>query len=119
MMNTKLVALTALLLFLSLCVAALMLYAVAAYAEPAPWSLWKNRLDGRTHCAQSSPGKNWDNMGGTFRDPRCQTAQGRSIDTVTTTSVATQPARAAPTEMNRKSKMLELMSIFVTARSSQ
>jgi hypothetical protein len=128
MMNTKLAAPAILSVFL-LTVSATFC-ATIANAESRPWHLWKNNLDGQTQCARSAPAKNWANMGGTFRNARCQTAQSRSgnsgadmggtvADGTATPATATPIARLAPAETGRKHKMLELMTIFVTARSSR
>ena len=55
-----------------LCVAAL------AKAEPAPGYQWQSKLDGKTVCAQASPGAGWRQGNGPYKDPHCQQAIHRS-----------------------------------------
>lgn len=43
----------------------------AALAGPGPWYLWKSRVDGKTFCAQASPGPGWFRDGGPFKSARC------------------------------------------------
>lgn len=43
-----------------------------ALAQPAPWYLWKSKLNGKTTCAQTSPGEGWDRDGGPFKDGNCK-----------------------------------------------
>ena len=46
-------------------------WALGAVAAPAPWYLWKSRVDGKTFCFQTSPGEGWERVDGPFRDARC------------------------------------------------
>lgn len=48
------------------------LLALGALAAPAPWYLWRSKLDGKTFCQQISPGEGWERVGGPFRDSRCE-----------------------------------------------
>ena len=84
----------------------LLLQTTAASAESLHWHLWKNRIDGEMQCAQSVPGRGWDNMDGTFSDGRCRTALNGS-------------AGNATSETGRKNRILELMTIIVTTRSGR
>ncbi|THF62652.1 hypothetical protein [Pseudothauera rhizosphaerae] len=43
-----------------------------ADAAPAPWYLWRSKVDGKLHCAQASPGPGWERERGPFRDIRCE-----------------------------------------------
>lgn len=52
----------AVLLGLSLCAA----------AAPAPWYLWRSKVDGKAFCFQASPGEGWERVDGPFRDARCE-----------------------------------------------
>ena len=45
--------------------------ALPATARPAPWYEWISRLDGKTVCAQTSPGYGWRQGRGPFPDARC------------------------------------------------
>lgn len=47
------------------------LAATAPHAAPAPWYLWRSLVDGRSHCAQSSPGPGWERERGPYRDLHC------------------------------------------------
>ncbi|ANQ83970.1 hypothetical protein dqs_0902 [Azoarcus olearius] len=51
--------------------AVLLLAPAVALAAPAPWHLWRSTLDGRTHCAQASPGPGWTHERGPYLDLRC------------------------------------------------
>ena len=46
---------------------------LGAVAAPAPWYLWKSRVDGKAFCFQASPGEGWERVDGPFRDARCET----------------------------------------------
>mgnify|MGYP001313691688 FL=1 len=41
-------------------------------AAPAPWYLWRSKLDGQVFCAQTLPGAGWARAGGPYRDARCE-----------------------------------------------
>jgi hypothetical protein len=51
--------------------------ALAFAAEPAPWYLWDSALDGKTQCAQFSPGKSWTKIDGSFKNSSCNTSQSQ------------------------------------------
>ena len=55
-----------------LLLATALLGAVAAMAAPAPWYVWRSKLNGALHCAQTSPGEGWERERGPFRDSRCE-----------------------------------------------
>lgn len=46
--------------------------AVSVSAQPAPWYLWKSKLNGKTYCQQTSPGEGWERVGGPFKDSNCK-----------------------------------------------
>lgn len=48
------------------------LLAVPALAGPAPWYVWRSKLDGKELCAQASPGPGWVQQGGPFIDADCR-----------------------------------------------
>jgi len=101
-MNTKLnTRRTALAIF-----TLLLLQSMIASTESPPWHLWKNATDGAVQCAQSTPGRGWDNMDGTFSDGRCRTALIRSANNSTS-------------ETGRKNRILELMTIITATRSGR
>ncbi len=50
---------------------ALLLGTAVALAAPAPWHVWRSRIDGVEHCAQTSPGPGWAHVRGPYRDLRC------------------------------------------------
>jgi hypothetical protein len=52
--------------------AVLFALAPSAMAAPAPWYLWKSKLDGKTVCLQTSPGEGWERVAGHFKDSRCE-----------------------------------------------
>lgn len=43
-----------------------------AHAGPAPWFVWRSKLDGKEVCAQASPGAGWVQQGGPFLDADCR-----------------------------------------------
>lgn len=47
-------------------------FAASALAAPAPWYLWRSKLDGQWFCAQTRPGAGWDKSRGPFKDARCE-----------------------------------------------
>lgn len=51
---------------------ACLLFCASALAVPAPWYLWRSKLDGRTFCAQAFPGTGWEKAAGPYRDARCE-----------------------------------------------
>ena len=73
--------------------------AAAAAAESAPWYLWDNALDGKTQCAQSSPGKDWTKIGGAFSNSSCSTPQSQFQE--------------------RQKKMLKVMGIYFSAKPAK
>jgi hypothetical protein len=48
------------------------LLAGLAQAGPAPWFVWRSKLDGKEVCAQASPGAGWVQLGGPFFDADCR-----------------------------------------------
>jgi len=48
------------------------LLAGLAQAGPAPWFVWRSKLDGKEVCAQASPGAGWVQQGGPFFDADCR-----------------------------------------------
>lgn len=42
-----------------------------ADAAPAPWHVWRSKLDGREICHQTRLGPGWEWARGPFRDARC------------------------------------------------
>ena len=73
--------------------------AAAAAAESAPWYLWDSALDGKTQCAQFSPGKDWTKVDGSFSNSSCSTPQSQLLD--------------------RQKKMLKVMGIYFSARPAK
>ena len=49
----------------------LLALALPAAAQPAPWYLYESKTNGRTTCAQTSPGEGWRRIDGPFLDGRC------------------------------------------------
>ncbi|RDE51983.1 MAG: hypothetical protein DVS81_03455 [Candidatus Accumulibacter meliphilus] len=49
-----------------------LLFGASALATPAPWYLWRSKLDGQVFCAQTPPGVGWQRVGGPYRDARCE-----------------------------------------------
>ncbi|MDD2833296.1 MAG: hypothetical protein PHD12_04720 [Methylotenera sp.] len=47
-----------------------------AVAAPAPWYLWKSKLDGVSLCTQVPPGEGWLQLNGPYKDAHC-TVHGR------------------------------------------
>ena len=45
---------------------------VTVLAAPAPWFMWRSKLDGKAFCAQTLPGDGWEKAGGPYQDARCQ-----------------------------------------------
>lgn len=88
-MNTKLTVPAILFLFA----------AAAAAAESAPWYLWDSAFDGKTQCAQVSPGKDWTKIDGSFSNSSCSTPQSQFQD--------------------RQKKMLKIMSIYFSAKPAK
>ena len=60
---------------LGLCglLAAALLLPALADAAPAPWHLWRSKIDGARFCAQTSPGPGWERLAGPFSDLQCRT----------------------------------------------
>jgi hypothetical protein len=40
-------------------------------AEPAPYHLWRSKLDGKQVCSQTPLGSGWEKVAGPFRDSQC------------------------------------------------
>lgn len=51
-----------------------------ALAEPAPWFVWRSKLNGHEHCAQASPGPGWERVRGPYRDVRCSQPAAATAD---------------------------------------
>ena len=100
--------------------AILSLFAATANGEPAPWHVWQSRLDGKTTCAQTTPGAGWETNDGPFSNARCRKVQTRPSGTYDEdTSTAKHFAREAQSAVGRKNRMLELIAIFASARASR
>lgn len=100
--------------------ATLSLFAASATAEPAPWHLWQSRLDGKTSCAQTSPGEGWEKNDGSFSNARCRKLQSRPSGIYGEENLtAKRFVRESQSEMDRKNRIMVLMAIFVSARASQ
>jgi hypothetical protein len=56
----------------ALTVALLCSVCLNAVAAPAPWYLWRSRLNGATFCHQTSPGEGWERIAGPFKNARCE-----------------------------------------------
>ncbi len=50
-----------------------LLMSFAVIAAPAPWYLWKSKLDGSVWCTQTPPGKGWVQIDGPYKDAHCKT----------------------------------------------
>jgi|WetSurMetagenome_2_1015567.scaffolds.fasta_scaffold393694_2 hypothetical protein len=95
-------------------------FAVTANAEPAPWHVWQSRLDGKTTCAQTSPGAGWEANDGPFSNARCRKVQTQPSGTYDEdNSAAKRFAHESQPGTDRKNRMMELMAIFVSARASR
>lgn len=71
----------------------------AAAAETTPWYLWDSAPDGKTQCAQFSPGKDWIKVEGTYNNSSCS---------------------ASPSQvMDRRQKLLKVMGIYFSARPNK
>lgn len=53
---------------------AALLLAPGVQAGPAPWYLWRSKIDGVRVCAQNSLGLGWERVAGPYKDSRCETA---------------------------------------------
>ncbi|WP_291994970.1 hypothetical protein [Candidatus Accumulibacter sp. ACC003] len=47
------------------------LFGVTALAAPAPWFMWRSKLDGQALCAQTLPADGWAKVSGPYLDARC------------------------------------------------
>jgi hypothetical protein len=61
----------------ALCGTLALLLATSACAAPAPWQVWRSKLDGGEFCAQASPGPSWEHVRGPFRDSQCSKPASR------------------------------------------
>lgn len=50
----------------------LMVLAVNASADMAPWYRWESQADGRLVCSQQSPGEGWRRFAGPFNNAGCR-----------------------------------------------
>jgi len=57
----------------------LTIWAVQAFADPAPWYLWESRTDKHRVCLQVSPGEAWSRVAGPFGDAGCRVAYGKRV----------------------------------------
>ncbi|MBE2260594.1 MAG: hypothetical protein IAE88_17175 [Rhodobacteraceae bacterium] len=48
------------------------LFCLTVLAAPAPWFMWRSKLDGKAFCAQTKPGEGWEKASGPYQDARCQ-----------------------------------------------
>lgn len=44
----------------------------AALAGPAPYHLWRSKLNGALACSQTPLGPGWEKSRGPYRDARCE-----------------------------------------------
>lgn len=51
---------------------AAMLGATSVQAGPAPWYLWRSKIDGQLACSQTPLGPGWVQDAGPFKDSRCE-----------------------------------------------
>ena len=65
----------------TLLVGGLLLLALPALAQPAPWHKWRSKNNGVEVCAQTRPGPGWVHARGPYRDLNC-TQPGRPGDPV-------------------------------------
>ncbi len=47
-------------------------YLPLALAKPAPWFIWRSKVNGESYCAQISPGANWIKSTGPYKNPHCE-----------------------------------------------
>lgn len=52
----------------------LTIWAIQAFAKPAPWYLWESRVDGHRLCRQFDPGDGWSRVSGPYKDVQCRIA---------------------------------------------
>jgi hypothetical protein len=50
----------------------LFLLATAPQAAPAPWYLWRSKIDGHLACSQTPLGPGWVRDRGPYKDSRCE-----------------------------------------------
>lgn len=53
-----------------------LLISLTVIAAPAPWYLWKSKLNGELWCTQIPPGEGWLKLNGPYKDAHC-TIHGR------------------------------------------
>lgn len=53
-----------------------LLISFAVIASPAPWYLWKSKLNGELWCTQTPPSDGWLKIDGPYKDASC-TIRGR------------------------------------------
>ncbi|MYN44705.1 hypothetical protein GTP23_06395 [Pseudoduganella sp. FT93W] len=49
-----------------------LLLAASVQAGPAPWYLWRSKIDGQLACSQTPLGPGWVQDAGPFKDSRCE-----------------------------------------------
>ena len=98
----------------------LSLFSVGATAEPESWQVWTNTIDGRTQCAETSPGDGWEKNGRMFSFARCQYFQNRSAGfNGQANATSSRFVHASQADAERRSRMMGLFAIFVSARASK
>lgn len=51
---------------------AILLTAASVQAGPAPWYLWRSKIDGQLACSQTPLGPGWVQDSGPFKDSHCE-----------------------------------------------
>ena len=51
---------------------AMLLTAASVQAGPAPWYLWRSKIDGQLACSQTPLGPGWVQDAGPFKDSHCE-----------------------------------------------
>jgi hypothetical protein len=50
----------------------LLLTSSSLQAGPAPWYLWRSKIDGQYACSQTPLGPGWEQDRGPYKDSRCE-----------------------------------------------
>jgi len=50
-----------------------LLVSFSVTAAPAPWYLWKSKLNNNVWCTQTLPGEGWIKLDGPYKDAHCKT----------------------------------------------
>ena len=48
------------------------LYCASLLAGPAPWYIWRSKVDGARVCHQTPLGPGWEVVAGPYRDSHCE-----------------------------------------------